>query len=369
MKLLKKLLAPILIVSTLLCSCGSGNPYFCEPYEAQAKGFNLIITPKTELMTVLSYLNEENTPEINQQNTIYGRDIETKFKKHREHPTVAYYKEKGFDYNTMCEFGMMINKNFTLDTRFMDFENSDCSENEKRILRQVSEKADLTELLDYLCHFYSEANVDKLFKQNKNMMKDTLAELSQELDKYNVYDFTNKYFENENKIYRLVIQPIRTTTMNSEISLSLMDEDYNVSTVNYTNIFSGTFQRKYFSPDIVKEISHNILAPVFDKYKDDINNYSFLFKEIPQQPKDAGYDTWNAVFQRHLIDGIAARFILSAWGEEEYNNYIKQNEEWGLIYQRDICDKLAEFEKNLDKYGSLENFIPELLTCFDKYSK
>ncbi len=368
MKFIKKLLVPLLLISTLLCSCVAGNPYFCEPYEAKATGFNLIITPKTELITVLSVLSDEFAKSVNNQETFYRLDINNKFKKFKDHDTVKYYREKGFDYDTMCEFAMMINKNFTLDPQFINFKDNDkCTENEKRILTHISEKADFEELLSKLCTFYSEANVDGLFKRNKNMMKDLLKELSQELDNYKVYDFTNKYFENEDKIYRIVVQPIRTDSINSEIRLNLIDNNYNVSTISYTNIFSGVYQRKYFSPDIVKEISKDILSPILQNYKAEIEKYSSLFKEIPNGPKDMGYNDWYSVFEKHLIDGIAARFILSAWGEEEYNTYITQNEEWGLIYQSDICNKLAEFEASIDKYQSLENFIPQLLSCLDKY--
>lgn len=368
MKFITKLLALTLMVSTLLCSCGAGNPYFCDPLEAQATGFNLMVTPKPELMTVLSVLSGENADSVNREETIYRNDIFTRFKKFKDHPMVNYYREKELDHDIMCEFSMMINKNFSLDPKFLHFQDDDrCTENEKRILSAVSEKCDLEELLENLKKFHEDTNMYSFFKRNKNTFKDMLKDISEELDKYKVSEFTNKYFgENENN-YRIILQPIRTTPVTSETSVSIMDEEANVHYVSYTNVFTGLYQRKYFSPDIVKEISADILNPILENYNDEINKYNSLLKDMPNTPKEAGYDTWPAAFEKQLMDGIAARFILFAWGEEEYNTYVQQNQDWGLIYQKDICDKLAEFEANPEKYPTLESFIPEIFTCLDKY--
>ena len=348
----------------LLCSCGAGSPYFTSPYKREVDGMTFMYTPKTEIMTAISVLSEEDHDDIVNEKNAYENDILTKFKKFSEHPMVQLYKEKNLDYTTMCEFGLMINNNFTLDNRLMNYKDSrECTPDEIRVLSYVESKVPLNDILTLLQEFHVQSNFESFFKRNKAYFNDTLDSIAEEYDKYDLPSWVNTFFrEKEGKKYTVVLQNMRNNTVSNEIVKTIVDEESNVESHVETNIFTNPKRGKYMATEIINEISEMYVEPATKEYNEMVNEYSPLFDAIPENPKKAGYNSWPKAFNKNITESIASIFVKEFWPKEEADKYMRQNIEWGLIYQGIISDVYTDYKENVNSY---ENFSDSYENIFD----
>lgn len=366
---MKKIIPCLIVLMFLLCGCGIGNPYFTSPYKREVDNVNFMFTPKTEIMTALSLLSEENNRDMVTEKSAYENDIFTKFKKFKEHPMVKLYKEKQLDYTMMCEFGLMINNNFTLDKRLMNYKDSgECTPDEIRVLSYVDSKVPLDEILNLLQDFHVQSNFESFFKRNKSYFNDTLDEIAAEYDNYDLSSWVNNFFkEKEEKKYNIVLQNMRNNIISNEIIKTTVDEESNVYRNLETNIMINPKQGKYMATELINEIARMYVEPATEEYMDRVNEYSPLFEAIPENPRKAGYDTWVKAFNKNMTEGIVSVFINEFWPQEESAKYMRQNIDWGLIYQNEFANVFKKYKDHIGDYEKFSDCYEDIFSTLNIY--
>jgi hypothetical protein len=117
------------------------------------------------------------------------------------------------------------------------------------------------------------------------------------------------------------------------------------------------------------EFGHSFTNPMVIAHIDEIAPYSSLFQPISAMMKQIHYPDWETCVAEHVVRAISVRLNYLKNGQEAGSRAVQYDRSKGFAYIEALCTKLEEYEKQRDKYPTLESFCPELTGVFKQLSE
>lgn len=100
-----------------------------------------------------------------------------------------------------------------------------------------------------------------------------------------------------------------------------------------------------------------------------VNKYKEIHEELEKHKSEfSGYSDWEECVNEHIVRALSIHLSKKYFDVDFTNRRIEFDYNLGYRYIKDIVSKLEECEKNRNRYKSIEEFYPEFIKVFVKYS-
>ena len=211
--------------------------------------------------------------------------------------------------------------------------------------KEVSSKA-LEDLPEHLAEFYKEAKIESLYEKYQ-----TDYEKEQEKYKSEVYEAIakmNYYLKIDNN----KVEPfaININMLNAYWRGSRVESVYYHD--NMPIILAGPTEKANISL-MVHEHLHSIITPIVNQLTKEIDQLSYLRKEVPKGSQADGYGSWESIVDESIIRGIEGKAA-----NDDAKDIAKSGYNQGFILAQYFYERFDEFASY---EGSLEDFIKKLI--------
>jgi len=237
--------------------------------------------------------------------------------------------------------------------------------------KYLSNEKEAQEFLNSLKAFYIDTNAETFFENNASSYKALNSYINENIKQSNmlklisdVESYTGnkeKYFAGKNVSYSTVLSFYRTIgsfAVNENITLASMQYAYNSSSPTSQfnmNSIMKTSVHEYLHNYINKPVQNNDALINELSQGEDKNEYIsslYVLKSFP----------WNRATDENIVRAVEARLYKKEFGEDRaIRDIIDPETQYGFKQVRKIYDKLEEYEKDRNKYPTIDDFMPELI--------
>lgn len=338
-----------------------------KPIMKNLGSLNIMVDPRIELLSAVQLNSEYES--LTELAFSYRNDMEHYFENDKDHIAVSTFQKlriSGYSYDAPPTSMLFLSNPPSLEQK-IDFDNE--------IIGRAGNKRNLTNFVQYLRKFSSDANFNNFYEKNLPLYQTLVdkvynnikeLEITKVLDDYygmkvNSYNLIlapmlhsggyGPKIKGENGLYDVyaIIGPSSTITENGEII-----PDFSIDTINHL---------------VWHEFSHSFVNPTTDQYTDEIDKYTNLFDPIRDQMELQAYSEWKICVNEHIVRAITTRLAYIHSGQAAGDQALAYEKNHGFYYIEALCDSLKTYEENRDIYPTFESYYKELIKVFQKLSE
>lgn len=187
--------------------------------------------------------------------------------------------------------------------------------------------------------FKEETKFDDFFSKVEVYYKDDLEYFNRILEKYNFgFDLNKDKEKYINIVFNLSIFLGDTI---------FIDNDY------------------YICNLIFHELSHPVINQLTESNLALVNKYKEIHEELEKYKSEfSGYGDWEECVNEHIVRALSIHLSKKYFEVDFTNRRIEFDYNLGYRYIKEIVSKLEEYEKNRNRYKSIDEFYPELIKVF-----
>ena len=123
-------------------------------------------------------------------------------------------------------------------------------------------------------------------------------------------------------------------------------------------------------PTIVHEFAHSYVNPLADANAEALGNAAEkLFAASEDAMRRQAYGSWQTLVKESLVRACVVRYIDAHQGSAAAVLATSEEVSRGFIWMPGLVQRLSEYELSRDRYATLEQFMPEIIACFDEAAK
>lgn len=332
------------------------------------KKINVQVNPYLEFMNSIlltSNYNELTKPYIGyglmvEEENEYTKAIKNFFKPYANDPIYAKIEEmipNGFTFSRPVELMLSLGNSDGFSVQYALSE---------LCIQYCGGIDSIKNILQQLQIFWNKTGYSEFFKSMKYVYDPVIKQVSDSLSTYPFIDIIeNEYGQSQNSYHYTL-----SSLMKGNFGICFHTQDANKSdlfSVFSTDDFS-------LSPAILfHEYSHPFINPLTDKYFDlaqkYIDSYERL-KDYKLPDYQSGYGDFKECINEHLVRAMSIH-LLNKINQTDLANELLNNDLYcGYRFITQVLECYDYYDKNRNKYHTLEQFYPELLGAFDlKYLK
>ena len=351
---MKKIIG-ILILSVILSGCMENKSILKEPK----------VDKRVELLSIVFRLADCYEYSSNKFPN-YIENINNHFEKYKNHELIEYIR-KELRFNAGIGFGgvMEMAINITQPPLMKKLE----PDSEKYMdSRWTKERAD--QFLQLLNKFYKDTNCKKFFDENSEMY--TIAE-KRYLKIYGKLDIEwyQRFYGQEPKGEFVILIGLGNGGANYGVKNIQNDKEivYSVmGTWNTDSLGLPTYDVDDNFPTLVHEFNHSFINHIVKIYHPELEHSgNIIFAEVKDKMDKQGYGDWQTMYNESLVRASVIKYLIDhnekpKLVERELAFQISR----GFIGIEGLIQELQRYDKNRDKYPTLESFIPEIAIYFNK---
>nr|NIM06200.1 DUF4932 domain-containing protein [Armatimonadota bacterium]NIM24127.1 DUF4932 domain-containing protein [Armatimonadota bacterium]NIM67982.1 DUF4932 domain-containing protein [Armatimonadota bacterium]NIM76486.1 DUF4932 domain-containing protein [Armatimonadota bacterium]NIN06209.1 DUF4932 domain-containing protein [Armatimonadota bacterium] len=119
---------------------------------------------------------------------------------------------------------------------------------------------------------------------------------------------------------------------------------------------------------LVHEFGHSYTNRIVEKYLKDLEPAGeVLFLRVKDAMKRQAYGQWETMMRESVLRACVVRYIAATEGAKAAKKQIQQEHKRQFLWTGELSEMLVEYDKNRDKYPTLDAFFPKIVTFFDEY--
>jgi uncharacterized protein (DUF342 family) len=91
------------------------------------------------------------------------------------------------------------------------------------------------------------------------------------------------------------------------------------------------------------------------------------FPRVEKQMKSQAYGSWQTMMRESLVRACEVRYAMANGGKQRAEQAVNYNVGRGFLWTKELSELLEQYEKQRDKYRTLDDFIPEIVKVFQNY--
>lgn len=331
-----------------------------EPVRKTINGLNIMVDPRMELLEAVQFMSGYNdrTYLLTNEQFSYKNDMSEYFRNFRSHAAVKYFDTLSSKYNFTYDAPPAA----TLYVTAQYDETGNFGFSEYLINRTGIDKLD--KFARYLLQFSADTDFSRFYNEHMDFYEEVVERTAAVMEDDLIGDIENYYGIKQNS-YNIILVPMfhpggfASRLENKDGSFDIYSIQGPLGADGDIPVF-GTAGS--FGDLVYHEFGHSFVNPLTEKYRDEVNKHQKLYEPIADKMGSGSnaYGSWETCVNEHIVRAVTARLLLTHEGGEIYLKTLDQERAKGFYYINDICKKLEEFEANREKFGSFEEFYPEL---------
>ena len=118
-------------------------------------------------------------------------------------------------------------------------------------------------------------------------------------------------------------------------------------------------------PTVIHEFCHSYANPLVERHLTELQaSGDALFKQVAGQMRSQAYGSGETLLKESLVRVCVIRYLRRYDGEEAAGRAIQAEKKKGFLWMQEMSDLLGEYEAHRDRYSTLEDFSPRLVSFF-----
>jgi hypothetical protein len=119
---------------------------------------------------------------------------------------------------------------------------------------------------------------------------------------------------------------------------------------------------------MLHELGHSFVHPALDAHSDEVARRESEF-DLVAASMGAFYPSWRIALGEEMVEAVTARLVRDLFGPAEAERVlVLADEERGYAHVEPLARALRDYERQRDRYPSLESFVPAALRALDRAS-
>jgi len=367
-RILVKVLLVALLFAFIIDSAGASEPNNVSARQDRTK-LKVTIDPRVELMGVIFHL--AGNPEYSMcKSKPYMKNLNEHFAGHRNHPAVkmatTLRKTRGVSYDAVMGMAVHIEDVNSCREIVPFVPRPDTLDGRWRI-------NEAREFLDKCRDFVKETDFNAFLAKNQSQYDTATARLQQLIDKEANLAWFDEFFGPRDDVdFNLVISILNGPgSYGCRVRLEGRTKIYSILGVWRIDWFgwgNPTFHSGVVTT-VVHEFGHSFCNPLIDKYTEDFRSFGEkYFPRVEKQMKGQAYGNWQTMMRESLVRACEVRYAMANDGKERPEQIANYNISRGFHWTRELSELLGQYEKQRDKYQTLDAFMPEIVEFFQNYN-
>ncbi|MBN1974901.1 MAG: DUF4932 domain-containing protein [Sedimentisphaerales bacterium] len=362
-----KIIAIILILSFIAAESSSNEE---SNQQKPTRSISVSVDPRVELMSIIFRL--AGNPEYNRSQFFsYIGDIETHFKKFKEHPVIKLAKQlrnsRGVSYDAVICMAIHIKD-------VNEFEMLLPLEPWPETLDKRWEKDKAAEFIDKAKQFARESKFNEFFNAHKSMYDRAAEQFSSMMDKEAHLEWFDEFFgARPGAEFTICLGMINGPgSYGGRIKVDGKEKYYCIPGVNKFTLLGLGEPRfdKTIMPTVIHEFCHSYANPIVEAHQSEIENAGKrVYAAVEKQMERNAYGNWLTVMRESLVRACVVRYLVKNDGIDTSNKQIKSDISRGFLWMQELSDLLIEYEQQRNQYPALDAFFPKVIEFFDNYKK
>lgn len=326
------------------------------------------IDSRVELMGVIFHL--AGNPEYNNcKSKPYMKNLNEYFAGHRDHPAVKMAKKlrenRGVSYDAVMSMAVHI-QDINSCGEIVPFDpRPETLDGRWRIDEAREFLADCRD-------FVKETDFKAFLAKNQSQYDTATARLQQLIDTQAHLAWFDEFFGPRDDVdFNLVISILNGPgNYGCRVMLEGRTKIYSIIgawRVDWLGWGYPTFNPGVLST-VVHEFGHSYCNPLVDKYMKDFGSFGEkYFPRVEKKMKGQAYASWQTMMRESLVRACEVRYAMANDGPERAEQIASYNISRGFYWTRELSELLDQYEKQRDKYQTLDAFMPEIVEFFQNY--
>lgn len=324
---------------------------------------NTTVTPKvderTELLSIVFRLAEADEY-MGNYFPRYTKDIDSCFAPFKNHEVVTMAKTlrktRGVSYDAIMS--MAINIEITDSIRL----NSKITE---QSLDSRWGKKNANKFVGLLNKFYTETSFHTFFTNHSELQKIAEKNFTELLKEVDFTWFEQYYGVKTDGGYNLIIS-LANSDGNYGPSVEFKNgkkEMYAIIGTWETDSLGAPIYPKEITPTIIHEFNHSYCNPLVEANFDEMESMSdAIYKLVSNKMEEQAYGESKTMAYEILVRASVIKYFESKGADEQEIKHLIHTEKGrGFLWIEELVELLSTYEKNRDKYPSLQAFMPEII--------
>ena len=122
-------------------------------------------------------------------------------------------------------------------------------------------------------------------------------------------------------------------------------------------------------PTVVYEFCHSYSNPLVARHFDELKPAGQrIFPEVASRMVSQAYGSWETMMYESFVRASVVRYLMANDEPGVADREIREQEDRGFLWTRDLVKLLDTYEANRDTYPTLEDFMPKITAFFDTWA-
>jgi len=296
----------------------------------------------------------------------YVEHIDKHFEKYKNHDLINYIKKKlrkkGISYDAVMSMATSITEppNIKPIVAFS-----------KEIPEERWGKKRATKFLKLLNQFYKDADCEKFFKENEELYKTASNRFRKVYESLDLEWYQNFYGQKPKGEFRIInglgngggnYGPQIILPNGKEVIYAIM------GTWSIDSLGVPQFKMDDYFPTLLHEFNHSFVNHIVENYHSELEGSGkIIFDKVKYEMNNQAYGGWKTMYAEALVRASVIKYLKDHNSDKKLIE-IELNEQLdrGFLWTDSLVKELERYENNRDKYPTLESFMPEIITFFNK---
>ena len=317
---------------------------------------------RVELLSIVFRLAEKREYS-SKQFKLYTDRIEQHFEKYKNHELIQFTKSivnKNYvSYDAVMAMAIHLDNNMKLLPDVKDVWQRDT-----RWTKENAEK-----FIPLLQQFVKDTKFDDFFKDNVDLYAETVKRFTPVYEQLDLKWYRTFYGKEPSEKF-LIIMGLGNGGNCYGPSLDYLNGNRNVYAIlgvwSTDSTGMPVFDTSYFQI-LLHEFNHSFVNYLTEKNKDSFRESGEKIFSVNQTQYSG---SWETVLNEALVRAAVIKYVKDHHSNQStIDDLIKQEKDNGFLWIEELIDELESYDKQRDKYPTLESYMPKLIETYKIWSE
>jgi hypothetical protein len=325
------------------------------------------VDARVELMCILFRLagnREYNACKV----PAYSRDVEEHFGPFKDHRAVQLARQlhetRGVSYDAPMSLAMHVTDVPSLAERVpFDLHPGDLDS------RWPVDRT--RQFLAAARQFVKDTGFQKFFAAHQDLYDRSVRQMRRVVDQNAHFDWFSRFFGGQDQPRLEIILGLLNGQSNYGAAVSVGGQ-VNVYCIAGAWFSYGSDTPRFGSetmPIVIHEFCHSYANPLIDRHLDELEAAGTkIYAGVEKRMQGQAYGNWATVMRESLVRASVIRYLADTTGSAEAMGEMLTQRLLGFAWVPELSALLLEYERQRDRYPTLESFMPRIVQFFNEYA-
>lgn len=295
----------------------------------------------------------------------YVESIENHFGEFKSHDLIRYVKdellEDGIGFSSVMSMAIHITEPPNIKPILTPFPS--------KSLEEPWGKESATKFLILLNEFYTDADCETFFNNNKELYKTASNKFKKVYQNLDLAWYESFYGAKPKGEFRIInglgngganYGPKIYSHNGNEVIYAIM------GTWSVDSLGVPVYEVEDYFPTLLHEFNHSFVNHLVENYRSELQESgTVIFDKVKDEMNQQAYGNWKTMYDEALVRATVIKYMK----DHNYDNRTIENElneqlSSSFLWTDALVKELDRYDNNRDKYPSLERFMPEIVKFF-----